>query len=175
MKKKKVIVWIRLFVGVRPDSSTTKYYSSTTKYYSVLRSTTPVLQSTTPVLQRTTKYYSRTTKYYTTKGGHKVPANYSLLQYYLKVTSDTRLINRLVETSCWTPTSTETYKKKKRSNIAKEMQIIERIPAHTNEFDHLHNCDDFYMSCADTGPAWAQLKGTTSLKAARLTATTQYQ
>ena len=30
------------------------------------------------------------------------------------------------------------------------MQIIERIPAHTNEFDHLHNCDDFYMSCADT-------------------------
>ena len=39
--------------------------------------------------------------------------------------------------------------------------------------DHVHNCDDFYMSCADTAPAWAQLKKTTSLKAARLTATTQ--
>ena len=38
----------------------------------------------------------------------------------------------------------------------------------------LHNFDDFYMSSADTTPAWAQLKGTTSLKAARLTATTQY-
>ena len=64
--------------------------------------------------------------------------------------------------------------KKKRSNIAKEMQIIERIPAHTNEFNHVHKCDDFHMLCADTAPTWAQLKGTTSLKAARLTATTQY-
>ena len=98
------------------------------------------------VLLCTTQYYSSTTKYYsgTTTYYKVLLQNYKvLLQYYLKVTSDTRLINRLVETSCWTPTSTETYKKKKRSNIAKEMQIIERIPAHTNEFDHLHNCDDF--------------------------------